>query len=190
MSEDAAFDDLIRRLRAGDEDAFNEFDRKQRPELRKRIRDCFLQYSPLKHVNSEEICQEVLASFCCRVRLGQYDLPSPGHLARLLLAMARHKFLHRVREQQRRPRTVEADPDQVPAREPTPSMDLVVRELLEKARARFTPDEWQLAELRRDGRSWAEIAAQVGGSPEALRKKHDRAVDRVLNELGLGGGGA
>ena len=39
--------------------------------------------------------------------------------------------------------------------------------------------------LRHQGREWADIAAEVGGSPEALRKKLSRTVERVAQELGL-----
>ena len=49
----------------------------------------------------------------------------------------------------------------------------------------MTDDERQLAELRGGGLEWPEIAAQVGGSPDALRKKFTRAMDRIAGELGL-----
>ena len=38
---------------------------------------------------------------------------------------------------------------------------------------------------RRQGLDWGAIAAEVGGTPEALRKKLARAVDRVARELHL-----
>jgi hypothetical protein len=49
----------------------------------------------------------------------------------------------------------------------------------------MTEEERQLADLRADGRDWNQIAAQCGGSPEALRKQLARAIDRVSAELGL-----
>jgi hypothetical protein len=42
-----------------------------------------------------------------------------------------------------------------------------------------------LADQRALNRDWAQIAAERGGTPEALRKKLVRAVDRVAQELGL-----
>ena len=42
-----------------------------------------------------------------------------------------------------------------------------------------------LAELRGRGDSWAEIAATQGGTPESMRKKLARALDRVMTDLGL-----
>jgi hypothetical protein len=60
-----------------------------------------------------------------------------------------------------------------------------VEELLEKARHLFAPDEWQLLQLRKDGRAWAEIARQLGGTADGLRKRLARAVARVTQALGL-----
>jgi RNA polymerase sigma-70 factor (ECF subfamily) len=57
--------------------------------------------------------------------------------------------------------------------------------LVQETRRRLAPDERHLLELREQGREWAEIAEELGGSPEALRKKLARAVDRVARDLGL-----
>ena len=43
----------------------------------------------------------------------------------------------------------------------------------------------RLVELRGEGREWTSIAEEVGGNPEALRKKLARAIDRVAAALGL-----
>jgi len=58
-------------------------------------------------------------------------------------------------------------------------------ELLDRVRQGFTEEERNLADLRAAGRKWAEIATELGGSPEALRKKYDRAIDRMACQLGL-----
>jgi hypothetical protein len=42
-----------------------------------------------------------------------------------------------------------------------------------------------VAEQRAQGREWADIAAELHTSPDALRKKLDRAVDRLAEQLGL-----
>ena len=49
---------------------------------------------------------------------------------------------------------------------------------------RLTDEERSLAEQRAEGRSWQDIAAACHGRPEALRKKLERALDRVCEELG------
>ena len=70
---------------------------------------------------------------------------------------------------------------------PSPSQQVAGQELLREFRNRLSEEERQLADQRALNRDWAEIAAERGGSPEALRKKLTRAVDRVAQELGLGG---
>jgi hypothetical protein len=39
--------------------------------------------------------------------------------------------------------------------------------------------------MRNEGRDWAGIASQIGGTPEGRRKQLARALDRVLGNLGL-----
>jgi RNA polymerase sigma-70 factor (ECF subfamily) len=67
----------------------------------------------------------------------------------------------------------------------SPSGQIAARELLAEVRKRLSPDELYLSEQRAQGRDWAQIAVDVGGTPEALRKKLTRAVGRIAEELGL-----
>jgi RNA polymerase sigma-70 factor (ECF subfamily) len=93
-----------------------------------------------------------------------------------------------LRAQRRDHRRVAAtDPEEqgCAAAGPTPSRHVAARELLEEVRRRLSDEERRLMELRAQGLDWAAVAAQVGGSAEALRKKLARAVDRVAGELGL-----
>jgi RNA polymerase sigma-70 factor (ECF subfamily) len=60
-----------------------------------------------------------------------------------------------------------------------------MHELLVKFRERLDAEELRLVEMRSEGREWADIAAELGASPEAVRKRHSRAIDRVARELGL-----
>ena len=39
------------------------------------------------------------------------------------------------------------------------------------------------------GRTWEELAGELGGTGVALRKRLTRALDRVMTGLGLGGVG-
>ena len=71
------------------------------------------------------------------------------------------------------------------AAEASPSRQLAAQDLLEEVRRRLTSEERQLLELRDQGLDWAEIAAARNGSPEALRKRLARAIDRVSAQLGL-----
>jgi RNA polymerase sigma-70 factor (ECF subfamily) len=62
---------------------------------------------------------------------------------------------------------------------------VATRELLDEIARRLAPAERQLADRRRRGRDWASIAAELGGTPQALRKKLARALTRIGQELGL-----
>jgi RNA polymerase sigma-70 factor (ECF subfamily) len=190
MPEDSSFQHFIRRLRGGDNEAVAELVRRYGPTIRRvarvRLGDTRLQ----RLFDSADICQSVFGSFCARIALGQYDLETPEQLLKLLLAMGRKKLTDRAREASadcRDYRRMREAPDvgQCVAPVPDPSQQVAARELLEELRKRLTEDERQVAEQRASGRSWAQIAQDRGASPEALRKQHSRAVNRVALEMGL-----
>jgi RNA polymerase sigma-70 factor (ECF subfamily) len=69
--------------------------------------------------------------------------------------------------------------------DPTPSIQVAGKELLEQVRQRLSEDERRLVELRGQGLSWEEIAAAAGGTAGARRNQLARALDRVAQELRL-----
>jgi RNA polymerase sigma-70 factor (ECF subfamily) len=135
-----------------------------------------------------DVCQSVLASFFVRAALGQYELNTPEQLLKLLATMARNKLSNQANRQRagrRDYRRVTGDSAEAGGSDPSPSRQVAARELLDKARGSLTDEERQLLDRREQGQEWNAIAAEMGGSPEALRKKFARAIDRVSNELGL-----
>jgi RNA polymerase sigma-70 factor (ECF subfamily) len=192
MSGDDPFVDLIRRVREGDEEAAAEVVRRYEPAIRRVVR-VHLRDPRLRRVlDSMDVCQSVLATFFVRANLGQYDVATPEDLLKLLGRIARNKLTNQVSKHQADRRDYRRDEAIGEAREgltrasgSDPSEQAAARELLEKVRERLSDDERQLAELRGRGDSWAEVAASQGGTPEGLRKKLARALDRVLNQLGL-----
>jgi RNA polymerase sigma-70 factor (ECF subfamily) len=191
MAEETRFQELIRRVRAGDQQAAAELVRTYEPAIRRvvrlRLRDDRLR----RQFDSMDVCQSVLASFFVRVALGQYELEQAGHLVNLLTKMAQYK----VADQARRQRTECRDLGRIAGgvalasgvadRGDGPEQQVALDELLEEFRSRLSPEEAQLAELRAQGRGWEEIAAELGDSPEALRKRLTRAVERVARQLDL-----
>jgi DNA-directed RNA polymerase specialized sigma24 family protein len=69
--------------------------------------------------------------------------------------------------------------------DPTPSVMVANRELLDEARNRLTEEERRIADQRALGRGWAEIAAETGEKPDAVRIRFTRAMDRIAEQLGL-----
>jgi RNA polymerase sigma-70 factor (ECF subfamily) len=184
------FSDLMRRVRAGDEEAATAVVRHYEPVIRRVVRIRLVDARLRRVLDSMDICQSVLGSFFVRAALGQYEVETPEQLLKLLTQMARNKLIDQARRQAVRDpdeRAV-ADPNLqlVAAPEPSPSRQVALRELLQEARRRLSAEERRLLELREDGREWSEIAAELGGTPEALRKRFARAVNLVAQELGLG----
>jgi RNA polymerase sigma-70 factor (ECF subfamily) len=193
MSEETTFQELIRRVRAGDDEAAAELVRRYEPTIRRVARIRLADPRLRRLFDSMDVCQSVLASFFVRTALGQYQLDTPEQLLKLLVQMSRNKVraLTRAagaaRRDYRRVGRDSPEERQWVAADPSPSQQVAAREMLQEFRKRLSDEERRLAEQRAAGREWAEIAAERGASPEALRKQLARAVERVGHELGLEG---
>jgi RNA polymerase sigma factor (sigma-70 family) len=201
-SENVDFQVLLRRVRAGDGQAAAELVRRYEPAIRRAARVRLMDTRLNRLLDSMDICQSVLASFFVRAALGQYELDTPAQLLKLLATMTRNKLSNQVKSQGRVRRDFRRVEDRggrngsdemsavggvegLAGTGRTPSTEVATRELLEEARRRLSPDELSLLERREQGREWTEIAAELGSSPEAIRKRLARAIDRVAHELGL-----
>jgi RNA polymerase sigma-70 factor (ECF subfamily) len=198
MSDDAAQDDagfgeLMRRVRGGDQAAAEELVRRYEVEIRREIRFRLTDRRLRQVVDSVDICQSVLGNFFARAALGEFDLRSPADLQRLLFKMATNRLTdwarreHAARRDKRREVSfdAEAGPAEPAAVELSPSQQVSRAELLAESRKRLSAEELQIVQRRIDGESWDEIARHLGGTAEALRKRHARAMDRLLQELGI-----
>jgi RNA polymerase sigma-70 factor (ECF subfamily) len=157
-----------------------------RIEIRRRLRDPYLNSS----FDSDDVCQSVLKSFFLRAAAGQYDLHSADDLSKLLIRMVKNKVADKARQARRKSR----DPHRVVGgtdavnRLPNGAQPIRLtagKELLERFRELLTEQERRLADLRAEGRTWPEIASLLGGQAQTHRHQLDRALVRVLAELGL-----
>lgn len=192
MQPESSFADLIRRVRAGDAAAAAELVREYEPAIRRAVRLRLTDARLRTALDSMDVCQSVLANFFVRATAGQFELDEPGQLLRLLARMARNRLLDHARREQagRRDRRRARPGDSevfagVADRGESPSQLVAGRELLDAFRQQLSDQERYLADQRARGREWADIAAEVGGSPEALRKQLERAIERVARRLGL-----
>jgi RNA polymerase sigma factor (sigma-70 family) len=191
MLEENTFQELIRRVRAGDHRAAAELVQRYEPTIRRVARVRLADGRLRRQFDSMDICQSVFASFFVRAALGQFELDNPEQLLGLLVSMSRRKLINHAREEgaarrdyrRRMPEGLE-DKDFVAA-DATPSVEVATAELLVEFRKRLTDEERRLAEQRAAGHGWAQIAAECGGNPEALRKQLARGIERVGQELGL-----
>jgi RNA polymerase sigma-70 factor (ECF subfamily) len=191
MPEAQTFEELIRRVRAWDQDAAAELVRRYEPAIRRAVRFRLASARLGNLLDSMDICQSVLKSFFVRAASSQYELETPEQVMSLLTAMARNKLAtqarkqHSLRRDNRRASAIGDEGSRLVAPGDSPSAAIVVRDLQQEVRRRLAPDEWQLLEMKNQGHDWATIAARVGGLAETLRKKLARAIDRVVAELGL-----
>src|SRR5262249_36842075 len=155
------------------------------PALRRAVRLRLRDRQLRRVLDSSDICQAVLLRFFVRVATGQYDFDTPEQGLKLLATMVRSQVVKVALHQQaakrdcRRLAKAGAEEREAAAPGSSPSQHVAVAELVEKARHLFAPDEWQLLQLRKEGGQWADIARQLGGTPEGLRKQLARAVARV-----------
>src|SRR5262245_61700623 len=191
VSAERPFHVLVQQVRAGDPDAAAELVRRYEPAIRRAVHVRLADGRLRRRFDSMDVCQSVLASFFVRAALGQYELERPEQLLKLLATMARNKLTDHVRRERaaqcdaRRVEAAGVDEGEFIDPDTSPSQQALRKELVEEVRRRLPPEERRLQDLRDQGREWAEIAAQVGGSSEALRKRLARAIDEVARELGV-----
>jgi len=191
MADETPFVELIRRVRAGDDQAATELEGRYGPAIRREVR---LRLRNRRVTDSADICQSVMRSFFVRAAVGQFELDKPEQLMGLLRQMARNRLTDALRRQTAAKRDegrnqplVNAEGDAVPVAAPGPSPSKVVawKELLELVYAKLPEKERAIAKLRAQGMEWTEIAAQLGGSADAARMRLNRAIELLAPELGL-----
>jgi RNA polymerase sigma-70 factor (ECF subfamily) len=189
MPEANRFDEFIRRIRAGDQEAATELVRRYEPAIRLEVRLNLLEPDLQRAFDSMDVCQSVMASFFVRAAAGQFDIEQPSDLMKILVMMAQRKLVSRVRKERaaRRDqrRRAQLREDDVPAADPSPSSWMAKKDLLQAVHAKLDDEERQLADLRGSGHSWPEIAEKLGGTAVQRRKQLTRALDRVSRALGL-----
>jgi RNA polymerase sigma-70 factor (ECF subfamily) len=188
------FQEMMRRVRRGDQQAAAELVRRYKPDIHKAIRVLLSSFRLHRVLDLGDISQAVLATFFRRAAAGHFEVQDPEQLIKLLATMARNKVRDEARKhhaQRRDGRRVEEklsseSLEVIEAREPTPSRIVGGHELVQEFFRHLTQEERRLAELRSQGKSWAAIAAEEGSSAEAVRKKLARACTRVGRQLGMG----
>jgi RNA polymerase sigma-70 factor (ECF subfamily) len=191
IAEEPTFQELIERVRRGDEEAAAILVRRYEPAICRAAR-FRLGHGRLSTVlDSLDICQSVLASFFVRAAAGQYEIHEPEQLLRLLVRMTRNKVVDHARKEQAERRSHRqvplgsGDREEVVAAVPGPDQAASARELFAEVCRRLSPEERRLVDLRSAGRDWASIAGERGTSAVALRKQFSRALNRVARQLGI-----
>jgi RNA polymerase sigma-70 factor (ECF subfamily) len=192
MKDSAAFSAFMKRIRAGDQQAAEELVRQYESLIRREVRLHLEDQRLCRLFDSMDVCQSVLGSFFLRAAGGQYDLERPEQLVRLLVTMTRNKLAsaarthHRQRRDQRRVVAGGQERlDRIVDPSPGPGSMVAGEELLRRFREGLSDEERRLVDLRSEGMAWAEVAAQLGGTPEARRMQLSRTIERMSRALGL-----
>jgi RNA polymerase sigma-70 factor (ECF subfamily) len=191
MSQDLSFEDLIRRLRQGDEQAATELVRTYEPAIRRAIRVWLTDPRLCSVMGSMDVWQSILRNFFPPLVANKFDLSNPQQLIKLLKSMARNKvceYYRRDRAQRRgggRVQTLHGIPEDTPDKGKTPSEIIMEKDLKEQIDRRLSAQERWLVGQWAQGRSLKEIAEGLGVTPKVVKRRLDEALNRVRHELHL-----
>jgi RNA polymerase sigma-70 factor (ECF subfamily) len=190
MPADLPFDDLMTRLRQGDEEAaatvFRRFARRLIGLARQRL-DGLVR----PKVDPEEIVQSVFRSFFRRHGDGRFDLDDWGSLWGLLARITVRKCAKKnaryrapCRDVRKEVSSPSEDGDQAAvwlavAREPTPEDAAVLLETVEQVMRGLAAHEREIVVLRLQGHSTAEVSAAL----DCTERKVQRVIGRVRQRL-------
>ncbi len=179
----------LRAIQSGDETAAIRFVSAFEPEVRRFVRVRLTDPGLRRLMDSVDIVQSVMGRFFLHLQADRLQIEHPLQLLKLLLTMARNTLIDHSRYAAVR-RTVEGFGDNqslafVADRHASQEDGLIGADLLSYVRLRLSPHERALVDGWLNGAGWEELAREFGGSPEALRKRMTRAIDRATSTLGL-----
>lgn len=182
LPDDLQVDELLARLKAGDQDAgaeiVNRFMRRLIGLARKK-----LDGKVLRKIDPEDVVQSVFRSYFVRQMADEFKVEDWDNLWSLLALITARKCANvRVRFA-RKGRNVhlEMDPsgdDDAPswealAREPTPDQAAVLHELIEGIMTRLPERDRQVVSLSLEGKDSAQIAETIGRAERTVRRTLD-----------------
>jgi RNA polymerase sigma-70 factor (ECF subfamily) len=187
----ADFESLIARVRAGDADAAADLVKQYEPGIRVAIRTRLFDPAMRRQLDSMDICQSVLASFFIRVAAGQYNLRHPSQLVALLTKMAHNKLNWHFRHQMLQRRDVRRISDhstetlQLVSTAPGPARQAEARELLQSTWKHMDDTMRRIATRRLKGKTWDQVASEMGGTGESRRKQYERGMNEIARLLDI-----
>jgi RNA polymerase sigma-70 factor, ECF subfamily len=194
MAEESSFDELLARLRTGDEDAARQIFQQYATRLIGLAR-VHLDSAVRRKVDAEDVVQSVFKSFFVRIEKGEFDLENKDNLWSLLVDITLHKCGHKVRDLRRQRRDIrrEADPRrtaddsalswQALAPGPTPAEAAIMAETVEQVFSELKERERQIVELHLQGHEISDIQVQVKRSAYTVRDVLKRVRKRLERQF-------
>lgn len=188
MLTNEEFGQLIARTKTGDQDAAASLIAEYEPEIRRAARLRLTDPDMRRIVDSMDIAQSVFGRFFRQVNEGDTQLERPEQLLALLTRITRNRIIDEHRRQTAQKRggkndVADLDLALLTQAGPGPKTTAVARELLEQARSLLSAEELKLMQRRSEGESWEEISRDTGQKPDAVRKRLERALQRVREEM-------
>lgn len=183
---------LLERAQTGDRNAVGDLIAEFEPEVRRFVRFRLSSTGLRRIVDSTDLAQSVFARFFVYLDGGGKVFEDIDQLRRYLMAAARNTVIDRTRKElagKRDQRRLQVGASEALAQFArnvnTPSQDVAKNEILSQIQSALNSDERYLVEQWQSGRTWEELAKELGRQPDAIRKQMSRALDRVARELKL-----
>jgi DNA-directed RNA polymerase specialized sigma24 family protein len=178
---EAGFQEFFEILRTGDAEAVDRLLSDFDPFLRRAIRLRLFDRRTRRIVDTADILQSLLKDFLGREGNDGAGASS-GRLRGYLTAAAHYKVSSKTRKERRRIADLDDVAEPVSS-EPPPSMQAEDRDFIDAVRSRLDDGTRRLFDLSQQGRTWRQIANQIGGHPDTLRIQLRRSVAAAIAEI-------
>jgi RNA polymerase sigma factor (sigma-70 family) len=182
--------DLVARWRAGDEQAAAELVQRYTARLVALARSR-LSGRVARQVDPEDLVQSAYRSFFTKARQELIQLPENGDLWQLLVTITLHKLYNQMKRATAQKRGTEKEQSfgsedsllglrSLPlSGEPSPVEALALTDLLEQVMRALEPTERRILEMRLQGYTLKEVAAEVQCSERTVRRTVSEMKERI-----------
>jgi DNA-directed RNA polymerase specialized sigma24 family protein len=177
----AGFQEFIEILRNGDAEAVDRLLSDFDPFLRRAIRLRLFDRRTRRVVDTSDIIQSLLKDFLGREE-ADGAAASSERLRAYLTAAAQYKVSSKTRKERRRIAEL-GDFAEPVSPEPPPSKQAEDRDFIDAIRSRLDEGGRRLFDWSQQGRTWRDIANEIGGHPDTLRIQLRRSVAAALAEI-------
>lgn len=180
MSE-AEFQRFLEILHSGDAEAVDRLLADFDPFLRRAIRLRLFDTRARRVVDTADILQSLLKDFLDRE--GADGTPASSQKLRAYLkAAAQYKIASKVRKERRRTADL-SDVAEPMSPEPSSTRRVEDDDMIEAIRSRLDDCSRRVLDLSQQGRTWRQIADEIGGHPDTLRIQLRRSIAAALAEI-------
>ena len=190
--EEAELRALLQRVNQGDQEAAAELVHRFEPEVQRFVHFRLTDPRLRLLMDSLDICQSAFARFFVWLAEGKAKFETPHQLLAALRTIAQNRLCTHRRAQiaQRRGGQCYRIEDSRAVAEASagasdPAEAVEASDLYDRIRDRLEPEDRELVDQRLAGAEWSRLTGRFGPSPDAVRKRFTRAIERAAEHLGL-----